>query len=49
MEVSRLDTMVRGLETDLQSFRKLLFEEMLTRNLGTSSVRTRRGLIDVLG
>ena len=48
-EVSHLYMMVRGLETDLQSFRKLLFEETSTRNSGNTSVRTRRGLIDVLG
>jgi len=49
-EISRLKTMVRGFETDLQSFQKLLFEEASTYN--SSSIvnsRAKRGLIDVLG
>jgi hypothetical protein len=41
-----LDIIVRELDTDLQSFSKLLFEETLIRN---PSVRTKRGLIDALG
>jgi hypothetical protein len=38
--------MVQGLEDDLLSFRKLLYEETLTRD---HSTRTRRGLINLLG
>ena len=48
-ELRRLDTKVKGLDTDLQSFRKLLFEDMLTRSPSTAGVRIRRGLIDLLG
>jgi len=31
-ELNRLDTMVQGFDSDLQSFRKLMFEETLSRN-----------------
>jgi len=48
-EISRLETMIRELEVDVESFQKLLLEETPTRNIGTSSVRAKRGLIDVLG
>ena len=49
-EISHLETMVRGLEIDLKSFQKLLFEEMSTYNpSSTVNSRAKRGLIDVLG
>jgi len=41
--------MVQELDVDLQSFRNLLFEETLTRNLSTEGIRAKRGLIDLLG
>ena len=34
-QLSRLDKMVKGLDVDLQSFRKLLFVETLPRSYGT--------------
>jgi hypothetical protein len=48
-EISRLETMIRELEVDVESFQKLLSEETSTRTIGTSSVRAKRGLINVLG
>ena len=48
-ELNRLDTMVQGFNSDLQSFRKLIFEETLSRNAGIGSTRTKRGLISFLG
>jgi len=48
-ELNRLDKMVKGLDLDLQSFRKLLFEETMTRSPSVAGVRTRRGLIDLFG
>ena len=36
------------LEVDLSSFRKLLFEEASVRNPCSNSVRSKRGLIDIL-
>ena len=47
-ELSRLDKMVKIHDMDLQSFRKLLFEETLTRSPSTAGARTKRGLIDLL-
>jgi len=48
-EIDRLDTMVRGLDGDLQGFRKLLFEETLTGKFNNVGIRTKRGLINLLG
>ena len=48
-ELNRLDKMVNGLDMDLQSFRKLLFEETQTRSLNVTSVRAKRGLINLIG
>ena len=47
-EVNRLDVMTRELEVDLSSFRKFLFEEVSVRNPCSNSVRSKRGLIDIL-
>jgi hypothetical protein len=41
--------MVRELEVDSRSFQKLLFDGTPVRNPSTTSIRNRRGLIDVLG
>jgi len=41
--------MTRELEDDLSSFRKLLFEEVSVRKPSSTSARSKRGLIDVLG
>jgi len=48
-ELNRLDTIVQGFDSDLQSFRKLMFEETLSRNPGIGSTRNKRGLINFLG
>jgi hypothetical protein len=47
-EIDRLYTVVSGLETDVKSFQRLLFEEPLFKNIGTTAIRTKRGLINVL-
>ena len=47
-EVNRLDVMTWELEVDLSSFRKLLFAETSVRNPCSNSVRSKRGLIDIL-
>jgi len=47
--IDRLDTMVQGLDVDLQSFRELLFERKPFWNPNTANTRTKRGLIDLLG
>jgi hypothetical protein len=46
-EISRLDVMVQGLDTNLLSLKKLLFTESMTKNLKIG--RSKRGLINVLG
>jgi hypothetical protein len=48
-EVNRLAVMTRELEVDLSSFRKLLFEEVSFRNPSSTSVHSKRGLINILG
>lgn len=48
-EVNRLDVMTRELEVDINSFRKLLFEEASVRNPSSTRVRSKRELIDILG
>jgi hypothetical protein len=50
-EANRLDEMTRGIEFDVstRSFRKLLFEEASVRNPSSTSVRSKRGLIDIFG
>jgi hypothetical protein len=40
--------MTRELDVDLSNFRKLLFEETSVRNPCSNSVRSKRGLIDIL-
>ena len=47
--VDRLIAIVQRLDINLQGFRKLLFEEAVPRGFGTTSARTKRGLIDILG
>jgi hypothetical protein len=48
-EIDRLYTVIGGLETDVKSFQRLLFEEPLVKNVGITGIRTKRGLINVLG
>ena len=48
-EMNCLDMMVQGFNSDLQSFRKLMFEETVSTNLGIGSTRTKQGLINFLG
>jgi hypothetical protein len=48
-EVGRLHMMNRELETDLKSSQKLLLVETSVRNPGTTSIRNKRELIDILG
>ena len=48
-EIDRLDTMVQGLDDDLQSFRKLLFEDEMSRSPTRVNARGKRGLINLLG
>jgi hypothetical protein len=48
-EINHLDAMIQGLDTDLQGFRKLLFEGTLTRSPSTTDARAKRGLISLLG
>jgi hypothetical protein len=48
-EINWLDTMIKELEIDLNSFQKLLLEETWGRNPSTSDIRNERGLINVLG
>jgi hypothetical protein len=48
-EVNRLDVMTRELEVDLSSFWKLLFEEVSDRNPSSTSVLSKRRLVDILG
>jgi hypothetical protein len=48
-EINRLEKMNGELENDLNSFRRLLFEEKSNRNPVGPGVRMKRGLIDVLG
>jgi len=48
-EIDRLDTMVQGLDVDLQSFQELPFEGKPFRNPNTVNTRTKRGLVDLLG
>ena len=48
-ELNRLDKIIDGLDLDLQSFRMLLFDETLTGSTSASGIRTRRGLINLLG
>jgi hypothetical protein len=47
-EIGRLDKMVDGINSDLKSFQKLLFEKALVRTSSASSART-KGLNDILG
>ena len=48
-ETDRLDTMVQGLDDDLQSFRKLLFEDEVSRSPTRVNARVKSGLINLLG
>jgi len=48
-EIDRLGTMVQELDDDLQSFRKLLFEEVVFWSPTKVNAHTKRGLIDLLG
>jgi len=48
-EIDCLDTMVQGLDDDLQSFRKLLFEDEVFRSPTRVDARVKRGLINLLG
>jgi hypothetical protein len=48
-EIGRLDKMVDGINSDLESFQKLLFDKTLVRTSSASSARSKRGLIDILG
>ena len=48
-EIVRLFSIVQRLDIDVQGFRKLLFEETVPRGFGTTSARTKRRLIDILG
>lgn len=47
-EIDRLDKMVQELSTDLQSFRKLLFDDKQFRNPNVG-IRSKRGLMDLVG
>jgi hypothetical protein len=48
-EIMRLEGIVRKLEIDIMGFQKLLFEYVTMRSPRESGVRSKRGLIDVLG
>jgi hypothetical protein len=48
-EIMHLDGIVRKFEMDIMGFQKLLFEDVTIRNPRESGVRSKRGLIYVLG
>ena len=48
-KINRLNKLVEGLDIDLRSFQKLLFEGIPIRNPGTTSRRGKRGLLNILG
>ena len=48
-ELDLLTKMVEEFEDDSRKFQKLLFEETLVRNPRSVNVRTKRGLLDILG
>ena len=48
-EISRLEKIIDELQSDLKGFRQLLYDEESDRNPMVPGVRSKRGLIDVLG
>jgi hypothetical protein len=48
-EIKRLEQLVQGLEVDLESIYKLLFEEIPSKDPVTNRIRNKRGLINLTG
>jgi len=48
-EINRLDAMVQRLDTDLLGLKKLLFAGTVTKGPKPSNVRSKRGLLDLMG
>jgi hypothetical protein len=48
-EINRLETLNQELTNDVNSFRQLLFTDKLRKNPTVPKLRTKRGLINILG